>query len=335
MSDLPRFVIVEDREDDKKEVFNQLAVVGFTGGDCIGEAGTLGEAKELLAQRCEDIGVVFLDLNIPRSAGDPKPSAGVGEHLLDLIHSEFNRRGNVDISVIVVSGEDMATDQAHAELLRKRYVGTLVGVVQKAALPVMLKASVRRLLKDPLRMQIRSCRLDILDSYDRVLDTSRNTGDRLAAAREIAIAIMMNESDYTSGTLGASRRFGDNLKGLLEDVKNRFANPDRPKAAEVQTRGGWGAFLWRGYMLQHLWTMNTLRNEFIHMGSMPFGSIGGPPDTWAVPPEVMSKVCSGVTLGRIAELTVRDLLEWYLPWHEQVFLPWVAAQAPQGGGGRP
>ena len=331
MSDMPRFVIVEDREDDKNEILNQLVAAGFTGDDCVGEAATFDAAKELISQHAEDIGVVFLDLNIPRFTGDPRPSSGVGESLLDLIRSDFNCRADIDISVIVVSGEDLASDQAHSDLLRKRYAGTLVGVVQKASLPVMLKASIKRLLKDQLLMRIRCCHLAILDSYDRLMDTQRDMSDRLAAAREIGIALLMNEVDYTNRELGSSRRHGDDLKALLDDVKGRFENPRRLKAAELRTDGGWRGFLWRGYMLEHLWTLNTLRNEYIHIGGTPFSNICDGPDEWNIPADVMANARSGRTLGQIAELAVRDLLEWYLPWHEQVFAPWAAEQNENGG----
>jgi hypothetical protein len=30
----------------------------------------------------------------------------------------------------------------------------------------------------------------------------------------------------------------------------------------------------------------------------------------------------GVSVGKIIDLIILDLLEWYLPWHEQVYLPW-------------
>ena len=34
----------------------------------------------------------------------------------------------------------------------------------------------------------------------------------------------------------------------------------------------------------------------------------------------------GESTGKLIELTVNEVLDWYLPWHEQVYLPWAKAK---------
>jgi hypothetical protein len=45
-----------------------------------------------------------------------------------------------------------------------------------------------------------------------------------------------------------------------------------------------------------------------------------------VPRELLDGVRSGRHTGVVVESIVRDLLEWYLPWHDQVYRPWREAQ---------
>ena len=97
---------------------------------------------------------------------------------------------------------------------------------------------------------------------------------------------------------------------------------------------GWGGFLWRGWHIQHLYTLNSYRNGYVHEDEQPYQGVLGSPNKWVIPQEVSDSISSGKVLGQIAELIVRDLLEWYIPWHEQVYLPWLGGL---GGGtaGRP
>ena len=46
----------------------------------------------------------------------------------------------------------------------------------------------------------------------------------------------------------------------------------------------------------------------------------------------LPKMEKGIRIGMIAELITIDLLEWYLPWHEQVYLPWYQGQQSAAGG---
>jgi hypothetical protein len=85
-------------------------------------------------------------------------------------------------------------------------------------------------------------------------------------------------------------------------------------------------------MIQHLQTLNSYRNLYEHLDEQPFRSVDGSPDGWNIPHAVLQSLESGQAVGRVAELIVRELLEWYLPWHEQVYLPWRKQMANDSRG---
>src|SRR5262249_29110389 len=143
------------------------------------------------------------------------------------------------------------------------------------------------------------------------------------------------EMDYTHRDPKASDGFADNLSGLLKQLTSRFA-PEADgkkqyiKASHIRSRGGWGAFLWRGCLIEHLYTLLNYRNDYVHIKSKPFHSDGKTTDEWEIPDHVLSSLESGETLGQVTVLIVRELLEWYLPWHEQVYLKWSGRSAAGG-----
>jgi CheY-like chemotaxis protein len=336
MDEKPRFIVVEDKDEDRREVLKLLGRGGFEREQNLGQATTYEEAKRLLESQCRDISVVFLDLNIPRDPSDARPEKDHGKAVLDLIHEDLNRRAQVDIRVIVVSGEDII-DGMGATMLEQLYEGTLVGVARKAFLPKMLKAKIKLLKKDPLRNRIRRLDIDILRQYDSVIDTAPPIKERLKDAKSLAIRLLMNERDYHEGRLGASDARADDLRGLIGDLEHRFT-PNRDnkrfvKASAIETSGGWGAFLWRGTMVQHLYTLNSYRNLYEHIDQQPFRNATTNPDEWNIPAGVLTRAEEGHSLGQVTELIVKELLAWYLPWHEQVYLPWVQGEVAAREGG--
>ena len=84
-------------------------------------------------------------------------------------------------------------------------------------------------------------------------------------------------------------------------------------------------------MIQHLYAVNNYRNLFEHMDEHPYRCQGHDADAWSIPPDVLRAVEVGEVVGKLLELTVSEILDWYLPWQEQVYLPWAKAQ----NGGRP
>jgi hypothetical protein len=320
------FAIIEDRDDDRREVLNRLADAGFEAEWKLGQAATYVEGLALVEEKAEELNVVFLDLNLPRDGRDGMPEKRHGRAILDIIHKTLNQRPNVDIRVVVVSAESL-DDGMQKEMMLELYGGTLVGVVQKAELDRMLRASLKRLRRDPLRQIVRRVIPDILGLYETLTDPASPVGERLRAARAIGIRLAQNERDYADRAVGSSSSFSDDLSGLVHDLKNRF-RPDargnrRVKASEIATAGGWATFVWRGWFIEHLYALNNYRNAFEHLREQPFGVPAPGVDEWEVPPDLAQRLCNGGALGGIAELMVRELLEWYLPWHEQVYLPWT------------
>src|SRR5262249_49539986 len=161
------------------------------------------------------------------------------------------------------------------------------GLVQKAALAPMLRANLKRLRRDPLRSRISRLGIHILDEYDVVMDPASGTGERLEKARTLAIRLCRNEMDYTEDHVGASERFADKLEGLIRELKKRFEDDPvthRPeiKSSLIRTADGWGGFLWRGWHVEHLYSLNNYRNSFIHEDEQPYRGASGSPNRWEI-----------------------------------------------------
>lgn len=325
-----KFLIVEDKAEDRNEVLSQLSDAGFLPVNKLGAAETYQDAKALLEEHAASVDVVFLDLNIPRDARDGRPEKSHGKAILDIIHTDLNRRAGNDIRTIVVSGEDLQ-DGMQDQLLHDVYKGTLVGIARKTELPRMLRASVRCLKKDPLRSKIRRAELEVLEQYEVVIDPSKPIKERLKGARTLVIRLVQNEVDHYHNRRGYCAAYTDDLNGLIRDhIESRFSEDRsgkrRIKASTILVPGGWGSFLWRGSMVQHLYAINSYRNLFEHIEEQPYRCQGADADAWAIPSDVLRSVEVGDAVGKILELTINEILDWYLPWHEQVHLPWVKAQ---------
>jgi hypothetical protein len=338
MLDTFKFILVEDKEMDRREVLFKLRDSGFLPENNLGVADTYEKAKSLIEEHADELDVLFLDLNIPRNDSDGRPEKGHGGALLDLVHKDMNRRAGVDIRVIVVSGESL-NDGMQDRVLYDYYQDTLVGIVQKTKLPEMLKASIKRLKKDPLRNRVRRNEMPILESYDVLVDPAQPIKERLKCARTVAIHMVRNWAEYRNQQPGSCDRYADDLYGLIKNcVEECFSADDKDRryvrASNIATAGGWGCFLWRGSMVQHLYAINSYRNLYEHIHEQPFRNVGQNPDEWNIPQDVLSRAESGETIGKIVELLTKELLEWYLPWHEQVYLPWIKAQSVQSGGQR-
>jgi hypothetical protein len=284
MIDSLKYSVVEDKETDLDEIFDRLSDAGFVGENCCGTAGTYEEAKALIEEHAKDMNVLFLDLNIPLNDQDGQPEKRHGTNILKLIHSDLNNRSGVDIRVIIVSGEDL-DDGVQDEHYKELYKGTLVGIAQKANLPKMLKANIKRLRKDPLRNRIIRDELNVITFYDKVFDPNQPIKERLDAARSLSIRIVQNEVDFQNQQIGSSIQYADDLNGLIKYcIENRF-NPvggiKRIKVSMINSPGGWGSFLWRGFLVQHLYAINSYRNLFVHIHEQPYTCSGNDSDQWA------------------------------------------------------
>lgn len=322
-----KFIVVEDIDRDRAEVLNQLADAGFDPDNLLGRPAHYEEAVETIREHAENLDVVFLDLNLPRDGTDARPAKGMGRNILNLIHRTLNPKAG--IRVVVVSGEDLLdgfSDQNMYEL----WPGTLVSIAQKSALAATLKASLKRLRRDPFAQALRRLKLDdVLAHYEIVIDGTQPIGERLKEARALGIRLARNEVDHYLGRHDATTDYADDLNGLIKDhIEDRFdytSLPNKPSKrlvsiAKIRSSGGWASFLWRGAMVQHLYALNTYRNDYIHLRDRPYEERTG--SDWTIPRDRLESVSAGRHVGVVAESIVRDLIEWYLPWHEQVYLPW-------------
>lgn len=109
MRNKTRVLIVEDKEDDRRSVRNQLGRYKVcSAADVESEDGrfrpaeTYVEARAILDSFAPEIRLVLLDLNIPYGEGDHAAEDKHGGKLLEVIH-EMNRRPDVQIRVVIVS----------------------------------------------------------------------------------------------------------------------------------------------------------------------------------------------------------------------------------------
>jgi hypothetical protein len=316
-----KFFIVEDNVQYQKEVLGQLAKAGFDPDNHLGLAANYQDAKEKLDEIALEVDVVFLDLNIPRSENDPKPEDKHGTALLNLIHGTLNRRPAAHIRVIVVSGQDLAVNEASQNLLLELYTGTLVGVVDKTAMAEMLKANLKRLRRDPMASALRRLGIALVDEWNMLTDSNQPTIRRLEAGRKIAICIAQNEIDFFEGAPRSHPELSDNLGGLSGHIMGRFSRPEGKalvSMGSIPTNSGWGGFLWRGVLMEHFRAINNYWNAFKHLDERPYDNPTSTPNAWQPPADETEKRKRGDTVAQLVELMVRDLLEWYLPWHEQV-----------------
>jgi hypothetical protein len=315
-------------EPQRTEVLRQLARAGFKGENQLAKPCTYQEAVEAITDHVDELDVVFLDLNLPRDESDSRPEKGHGRNLLKLIHRTHNPRAN--IRVIVVSGEDLL-DGFHDQNMYDTFKGTLVRIANKSDLTTTLKRCLKELRRDPVAQHLRRVGLsDVLELYEVVRDQEQSAGERTKAARALGLLLVRYEVDHHLGKVGASRRYADNLNGLIkDDIEGRFATDNRGrrriKIGAIESRGGWDAFLWRGSMVQHLYALNSYRNAYEHLREQPY--VHGNTNTWEIPSDTIQSVREGRMVCMVVEAIVRDLLEWYLPWYEQVYRPWREEQS--------
>lgn len=330
-----RVIIVEDKQEDLAEISGLLLKFDDFDPDYVRHAGTFDSARDLIEGTASDTDLVLLDLSIPRNESDIYPVKDHGLGLLDVIRDLNKQRHNrIYIQVIIVSAEAFS-DQHTRDVYMETYEGTLVGLANKDSLPAMLKANLKRFRRDPVRNRIAKLNVGILDEYDGLKDTHNSPLDRIEKARTIAIRLVRNEMDFFEDRLGASEQFPGDLSNLAGELKRRFRNhptTGRPeiKANLITTNGGWGRFLWRGWHVDHLYTLNNYRRHFKHEEDQPYGGVDSSPNAWGPPSEVISSLKEGKRLVPIVEMIVQELLDWYLPWHEQVYLPWREAKTAGG-----
>jgi hypothetical protein len=184
---------------------------------------------------------------------------------------------------------------------------------------------------------MRRAHIDIDGEYEILTNTALTVNDRLKAAKRLACRLVRYDGDYRKQRVGACDGYGEDLNGAIKAIiEGRFVAPGRHGVVKIANLGHgdyWEQFLWRGAMLQHLYTINAYRGVFQHLEEQAYTLGADKPDEWKVPAEVLAQVERGHLVIQAVELLVRELLEWYLPWHEQIYQPWAARQRGAAGGG--
>jgi CheY-like chemotaxis protein len=345
MPDRNRVLIVEDKDDDRRSVRNQLGRYRVCAADDVESqdgkfrpAQTYIEARGILEAFASEIRLVLLDLNIPYGEGDHTAEDKHGGKLLELIH-EMNRRPDVQIRVVIVSGQEVAKGWS-GENLQVRFKNTVIGIAEKEK-PNSLIEHFQRLDQNPLRDRLLDLAIDVVDYFDAVCDPDQGIKERLENACSLAVRLIRNEMDHSSGRVDASEALADDLRGLIKQIEGRFRlqTITLRSGEEVERRfvdasaisnGSWGDFLWRGTLVQHLYALANYRNDYVHVKKKPFRSEHSVNDAWTIPPDTLASLERGELLGQVIELLIRDILQWYIPWHEQVYLPWFRAENAGG-----
>ena len=340
-----RVLIVEDKDDERRSVRNQLGRYKVCSVDDVESpdgsfrpAQTYSEARALLERFAPEVRLVLLDLNIPYDEDDHSAEDKHGGKLLEVIH-EMNRRPDVQIRVVIVSGQEVAKGWS-GENLQVRFKNTVIGIAEKEK-PNSLIEQFQRLDENPLRDRLLDLNVEVVDYLDAVCSPELGIKERLENACSLAVRLVRNEMDHAENQINASEELADDLRGLIKQIEERFKLQTivlrngktverRFVDASALERGDWGNFLWRGTLVQHLYALSNYRNDYVHIKKKPFRSDQGTKDAWPIPYDTLVSVEKGERLGQVVEYIVRDLLDWYLPWHEEVFYPWKAAKSAGG-----
>jgi CheY-like chemotaxis protein len=328
------YLIVEDKAKEATTLAEQLVAQGLDPGKC-SMARTASGARSEISSGGGNVDLVFLDLAIPDIDEKSVPDADHGHALLRWIHDDWNARHARRIRVAIVSGQYLLSGVLDEEL-RKRYEGTLIGIVIKGR-PEMLADCLAAVADDPLLDKLIGLRVGVDAEYRTIVDPASPVEKKCKAAIQLACRLVMNEGDYRRGALGTCR-YGDKLHlAIKEVIEARFKPPadnlPRVRKSNMISGEAWGHFLWRGAMVDHLYGINHYRNRNLHIADHDYVSEDPTTDEWNPPNDVLQHFRSGADLAVIVREQVRALVKWYLPWHEQVYLPWFKAQT-SGGSGR-
>lgn len=320
-----KYIIVEDRDQERVETENIAVEEGFDGENRIDWAGSYASAKESIQKNASLVDVIFLDLNLPESDARLDLNRDHGYKLLRWIHEDLNRKRPANpIRVVIVSGQH-TLDGILDEDFRKKYSETLVAIAFKAELPESLRAAVRAVAEDGMLEKLRKAELNVRREYRKIIGPGVAVRDKLQAAKLIACRLLEFEGDYWQRSIG-SFKLGDDLKRGIETViKIRFRDGWVQKNKMIRAED-WGHFLWRGTMIEHLYGVNNYRNRNEHMAAHDYRSENPADDGWNVPQDVLDRYMNGDDAVGIVKMQIDALLNWYLPWHEQVYIPWARTQ---------
>lgn len=320
-----RFFVVEDREQSVRNVLQQARLAGFQPDLKIGVAGNLADATSALNEHWKDIDLVFLDLNIPADESDNHPRKDHGQKLLEIIHKDINQRGAHSIAVIIISGE--VDSEAERQLWVEHYSPTVLDLASKDNLTEDFRRCVQRYFEDPFKAALRSVWPEAFDNFDTVTDANKSANDRSLAALQLGCQMLKNIDEIESADEGIGTTSSSDLNTLVKEYLSRNFDPvsaDRPHQVYSnlrklkRSRDKW---VLRGYLVEHIYSIYKYRNAIIHLSDTgPFHDGRNDYAIWSGDRDLITRLEKAERTCRIIQLIVEDVVEWYLPWHEQVFL---------------
>jgi hypothetical protein len=328
-----RYYVVEDRDESLRDVLQQARLVGLKADRKIGVARNLGDAIQEISDKWQEIDLIFLDLSIPDDAVDSSlQGKDRGKRLLDLIHKDLNSRGMHRISVIIVSGE--VDDESDQEMWVDRYQPTVIGFVSKDDMTVGIRQCVFRYCDSGMDSRLGRLWPAAVPMFRDVNNQSKSATDRSLAAYELGCLLLKNVEAYECSRLTQPPSGGTDLNALVKGYLDRNFRPS-PKGGIFSDlrylRGQPGQWILRGYMIEHLYSLLKYRNAVVHLTDTgPFHDGKNDYGLWRECPDVVKRLTDAKGICEILSIIVQDILEWYLPWHERVYLPWKSQPASGG-----
>ena len=278
----------------------------------------LQDARDWLVENHHTINLVLLDLYVDGRPGDASPSEQNGVELLKWLDSAQGKpigpEGHrLEVDTIVVSS---GVTETQRENYSRLYPRTVFDAVPKLDIRTILPNRILQWQKG--RHKLGSWLAGPTGLGSEVAKAWRHisTGDgsllqRVNDAQTIAIAIAHNVASVRVLKEGGKVP-GRNLKNLLDDEPRR--SPQRDP-------------LWRGNVLDQLYLINGWRNQVEHSDrDFPFDSAVGLAelDNFKIPGRnelLIDRMRRYRYIESALAVLVEDLLHWYRPWHEGVFLP--------------
>lgn len=330
-----RYFVVEDRDESLRDVLQQARLIGLKTERKVGVARDLDTAIQQIAAKWQEIDLVFLDLSIPDDNKDSSlQGKDRGKKLLNLIHNDLNGRGGHRVSVIIISGE--VDDEIDQEVWVDNYQPTVIGFVPKDDMTAGFRRCILRYCDEGLSSRVRRLWAEAAPKYEEVTDQSKSANDRSLAAYELGCLLLKNVEDYECAKAGQAPSGSHDLNTLLRNYLQRNFQPSDGGALFSnlrRLRGPAKEWVLRGYMVEHLYSLLKYRNAVIHLTDTgPFHDGKNDYGLWKECPDLLKRLNQAKGICEILTLIVQDILEWYLPWHQKVYLPWKSQ--PLRGGSR-
>lgn len=320
-----------------QDILDIAKLAGLSRGHHIATYQDVESARAGLAAKWQEIDLLLLDLNIPLNSKDSLPEKRHGASILDFVLNDLNSRGNHKISVIIVSGEVEPTVE-RGLWLDGKYKSVLVGLAAKGQLSVTLPEILRSYCEDHYVAVLRAHWPAAEQGFQTIINDEEDAERRTLACQTVASLMLKNIAQYERKLPDQNSIAGLQLKDLLNDylVRNfNPANPANPKGVYPilkHFKGPADSWVLRGYIVEYLSTINSFRNAFIHISDTgPFHNGSSSYGLWTEFNDEISRLERGHRMCQMLVLLMKDVLDWYMPWHRKVYTSWLKTQTPSSG----